>query len=214
MLLLLLLLLLLLFLLLLLTLVRVLRCHCCCHLLTPRYDTHLYFFMSNAAPRHRFLCCTLATVHRRPFNAQNQLSLAMKINTGRVAPIPSRYSPELFATIEWMLNKAVSCRSRTVTVTVKVTVQIPKNVTVKVISTVIVIAKVTLTATLAIKVAKEVAVTVKAYLTVPVSMKVTVTVNLNVTVKVTLTVTVPGEGGAHPVLLFCSRPFNGCSTRR
>lgn len=48
-----------------------------------------------------FLC-------RRPFNAHNQLALAMKINTGKVAPIPSRYSPGLFATIEWMLNKTVS----------------------------------------------------------------------------------------------------------
>lgn len=47
-------------------------------------------------------------VCRRPFNAHNQLALAMKINTGKVAPIPSRYSPGLFATIEWMLNKTVS----------------------------------------------------------------------------------------------------------
>ncbi|CAN0042792.1 unnamed protein product, partial [Choristocarpus tenellus] len=43
----------------------------------------------------------------RPFNAQNQLSLALKINSGRVARIPSRYSPQLFQAIEWMLNKAV-----------------------------------------------------------------------------------------------------------
>ncbi|CAN0478683.1 unnamed protein product, partial [Scytosiphon promiscuus] len=46
----------------------------------------------------------------RPFNAQNQLALAMKINAGKVSPIPSRYSPALFATIEWMLNKTVSRR--------------------------------------------------------------------------------------------------------
>lgn len=43
----------------------------------------------------------------RPFNAHNQLALAMKINAGKIAPIPSRYSPALFATIEWMLNKTV-----------------------------------------------------------------------------------------------------------
>ncbi|CAN0254282.1 unnamed protein product, partial [Laminaria digitata] len=52
------------------------------------------------------------STHRRPFNAHNQLSLAMKINTGRVAPIPSRYSFELFATIEWMLNEARHKRPR------------------------------------------------------------------------------------------------------
>eukprot|EP00903_Cladosiphon_okamuranus_P020587 g18898.t1 len=48
----------------------------------------------------------------RPFNAQNQLALAMKINTGKVAPIPSRYSPGLFATIQWMLNKTRHKRPR------------------------------------------------------------------------------------------------------
>ncbi|CAM9327949.1 unnamed protein product, partial [Laminaria digitata] len=53
-----------------------------------------------------------ASALSRPFNAHNQLSLAMKINTGRVAPIPSRYSSELFATIEWMLHKARHKRPR------------------------------------------------------------------------------------------------------
>ncbi|CAM9768727.1 unnamed protein product, partial [Hapterophycus canaliculatus] len=48
----------------------------------------------------------------RPFNAQNQLALAMKINAGKVAPIPSRYSLALFATIEWMLNKTRHKRPR------------------------------------------------------------------------------------------------------
>ncbi|CAN0491159.1 unnamed protein product, partial [Discosporangium mesarthrocarpum] len=42
---------------------------------------------------------------RRPFNAQNHLSLALKINSGKVARIPSCFSPQLFHVIEWMLNK-------------------------------------------------------------------------------------------------------------
>lgn len=50
----------------------------------------------------------VASPRSRPFNAHNQLALAMKINTGKVAPIPSRYSPGLFATIQWMLTKTVS----------------------------------------------------------------------------------------------------------
>ncbi|CAN0278654.1 unnamed protein product [Pylaiella littoralis] len=53
-----------------------------------------------------------ASALTRPFNAHNQLALAMKINTGKVAPIPSRYSPGLFATIEWMLNKTRHKRPR------------------------------------------------------------------------------------------------------
>ncbi|CAM9763708.1 unnamed protein product, partial [Ectocarpus fasciculatus] len=48
----------------------------------------------------------------RPFDAHNQLALAMKINTSKVAPIPSRYSPGLFATIEWMLSKTRHKRPR------------------------------------------------------------------------------------------------------
>ncbi|CAM9298100.1 unnamed protein product [Ectocarpus sp. 6 AP-2014] len=48
----------------------------------------------------------------RPFDAHNQLALAMKINTSKVAPIPSRYSPDLFATIEWMLSKTRHKRPR------------------------------------------------------------------------------------------------------
>ncbi|CAB1117479.1 unnamed protein product [Ectocarpus sp. CCAP 1310/34] len=48
----------------------------------------------------------------RPFDAHNQLALAMKINTSKVAPIPSRYSLDLFATIEWMLSKTRHKRPR------------------------------------------------------------------------------------------------------
>ncbi|CAM9882490.1 unnamed protein product [Ectocarpus sp. 8 AP-2014] len=36
----------------------------------------------------------------------------MKINTSKVAPIPSRYSPDLFATIQWMLSKTRHKRPR------------------------------------------------------------------------------------------------------
>lgn len=45
---------------------------------------------------------------RRPFDADNHLALAMKINTAKVPTIPSRYSQELDTAIKWMLNKKVS----------------------------------------------------------------------------------------------------------
>lgn len=67
--------------------------------------------VSNRASRGVCLLPRLRLISR-PFNAHNQLALAMKINTEKVAPIPSRYSPSLFATIEWMLNKVVSWISR------------------------------------------------------------------------------------------------------
>ena len=39
-----------------------------------------------------------------PFEATNQLSLAVKINAGKFNRIPSRYSEELYRTIRWMLQ--------------------------------------------------------------------------------------------------------------
>lgn len=39
-----------------------------------------------------------------PFEATNQLSLALKIKAGKVEPIPNKYSSELSKVIMWMLN--------------------------------------------------------------------------------------------------------------
>ena len=39
-----------------------------------------------------------------PFEAANQLSLAVKINAGKFARIPSRYSEDLHRAIRWMLS--------------------------------------------------------------------------------------------------------------
>ena len=39
-----------------------------------------------------------------PFEATNQLSLALKIKAGKIEPIPNRYSSDLSKVIMWMLN--------------------------------------------------------------------------------------------------------------
>ncbi len=43
-----------------------------------------------------------------PFEATNQLALAVKINAGKFGPIPSHYSEDLSRTIKWMLQVDVS----------------------------------------------------------------------------------------------------------
>lgn len=44
---------------------------------------------------------------RPPFEAHNQLSLAMKINSGKFPSLPSRYSEDLYRAIRWMLHTQV-----------------------------------------------------------------------------------------------------------
>jgi len=48
--------------------------------------------------------CALAP----PFDATNQLSLAVKINAGKFARIPAKYSEDLYRAIRWMLTLEVS----------------------------------------------------------------------------------------------------------
>lgn len=45
----------------------------------------------------------MATLHP-PFQAENTLSLALKIKSGQFSRIPNRYSEELMRSIKWMLN--------------------------------------------------------------------------------------------------------------
>lgn len=45
----------------------------------------------------------MASLHP-PFQAENQLSLALKIKQGQFNRIPSRYSEELMRSIKWMLK--------------------------------------------------------------------------------------------------------------
>lgn len=47
---------------------------------------------------------------RPAFEAQNQLSLALKIKSGKFDKIPSNYSGELWRVIRWILTKKVSER--------------------------------------------------------------------------------------------------------
>jgi hypothetical protein len=47
-----------------------------------------------------FELCALAP----PFEANNQLALAVKINAGKFARIPARYSEDLYRAIRWMLQ--------------------------------------------------------------------------------------------------------------
>lgn len=44
------------------------------------------------------------SVHSPPFDAKNHLSLAVKINAGKFARIPDRYSDDLYRAIRWMLS--------------------------------------------------------------------------------------------------------------
>lgn len=46
----------------------------------------------------------------RPFEASNQLSLALKIRNGKFEPIPSVYSSELQRVIQWMLTRNIDER--------------------------------------------------------------------------------------------------------
>lgn len=45
------------------------------------------------------------TALRAPFEATNQIQLAMKIKSGKIDPIPSQYSDELFKMIKWMMSQ-------------------------------------------------------------------------------------------------------------
>lgn len=47
-----------------------------------------------------------------PFDATNHLSLAVKINAGKFARIPAKYSEDLHRAIRWMLTLEVSHESR------------------------------------------------------------------------------------------------------
>ena len=51
----------------------------------------------------------MAALHP-PFQAQNHLSLAIKIKAGKYERIPNRYSDELQRVIQWMLSQNPSDR--------------------------------------------------------------------------------------------------------
>lgn len=41
---------------------------------------------------------------RAPFEATNQIQLAMKIKSGKIDRIPNKYSDELFRVVQWMMS--------------------------------------------------------------------------------------------------------------
>ncbi|GMI43947.1 hypothetical protein TrCOL_g7095 [Triparma columacea] len=47
-----------------------------------------------------------------PFDAANQLALAVKINSGKIAKLPSCFSEELHRSCHWMLRRDISRRPR------------------------------------------------------------------------------------------------------
>ncbi|GMH47343.1 hypothetical protein TL16_g00041 [Triparma laevis f. inornata] len=47
-----------------------------------------------------------------PFDAQNQLALAVKINSGKIAKLPAQYSEELHRSCHWMLRREIGRRPR------------------------------------------------------------------------------------------------------
>ena len=47
-----------------------------------------------------------------PFDAANQLALAVKINTGKLSKLPSQYSDDLCRSTHWMLRREHSRRPR------------------------------------------------------------------------------------------------------
>ena len=50
------------------------------------------------------------TALRAPFEATNQIQLAMKIKSGKLDALPAQYSEELFKVIKWMMSLEMETR--------------------------------------------------------------------------------------------------------
>jgi hypothetical protein len=86
----------------------------CCVSIPHRTDYFLQTITLVFPSYTRALGCLLFEVSalQPPFDASNQLTLAMKISEGKFADLPGHFSKDLYAVIKWMLQISIENRPR------------------------------------------------------------------------------------------------------